>query len=97
MRTIAEIDKSIDAVTDLLMCLETIDPLSFESWDEAWTNHPDLDVERDALFLERGIAQQARDEAAEKAYRRSSRRKPTPRSIYAKCPTCGCHTLEQAA
>lgn len=91
MRTIQQIDRNIDGITALLERLETIDPMSAEFWQDAWDNHPDLSVQNDALYLERGIAQQARDEAAEVVYRRDRRaaRRQISKSALKKCPTCG--------
>jgi hypothetical protein len=93
MRTVTQIDKDITANHRHLRRLERIKPMSAASWQAAWDKHPDLWERERALYLERGLAQKARDETAAKVTRRRASR-PIK---YKQCPTCGCHTLAKAA
>lgn len=73
MRQIAEIDQDIDELKKELRALERIRPLSPASWQKAWDKNSGLYVRFSALFLERGLAQKERDEAAHKAWMRQRR------------------------
>lgn len=95
MRTIAQIDKDIRANHKQMRRLEKIDLYSAASWQDAWDKHPDLRAREDALYLERGIAQQARDEAAHKLAMQQARkaRHMVKKIKHKKCPTCGSMVL----
>lgn len=54
---IAQIDLAIDRIHRKLRRLETIDPMSAESWQNAWDRHPDLHQQEHDLYRLRGIAQ----------------------------------------
>jgi hypothetical protein len=73
MRTIPQIDKDITANRKQLRRLEKIDTMSAASWQDAWDRHPDLNARERDLYLERGLAQQARDEAQYKTAMRIQR------------------------
>ena len=94
MRTIAQIDKDIAANHRQMRRLEKIDLCSAASWQAAWDKHPDLRARDDALYLERGDAQQARDEAAYKAAMRARRQTKRAAKIrHKKCAACGSMVL----
>lgn len=65
-KQIRNIDKEVDAITAELEKLETIDPMSAESWQAAWDKHPDLFQRFNLLFRRRGTLQAERDEAEER-------------------------------
>lgn len=71
MRTIEQIDQAIDANRRALMARLHCSPeCTAQAWQNAWDRCPDLRRNEDALFIERGYAQ----EAAAKSSRRSRRR-----------------------
>jgi len=51
---IRAIDRKIDRIHAKLRKLETIDPMSAESWQAAWDKHPDLHAKEKALYRQRG-------------------------------------------
>lgn len=60
-KQIKSIDKAIDAILDELQNLETIDPMSAESWQAAWDKRPGLWTRHALLYLRRGMLQTDRD------------------------------------
>ena len=73
MRTIQQIDKEIDANRRKLFRLEKFNRCSAENWQKAWDKHPRLHAKEQALYRERGEAQQVRDEKAGKEAKRVER------------------------
>jgi hypothetical protein len=74
LRSIEEIDRSIDANTRALMTRLHCDPgMSAHNWQNAWDRCPDLRQRRDALYRERGEAQVERDRLEEREYQRQQR------------------------
>jgi hypothetical protein len=60
---IAAIDRQVSAIRRQLHKLESIDPTSAESWQNAWDKHPDLRKREAALYRERGKLQLEADRA----------------------------------
>lgn len=87
---ISKIDRRIDDLYAKMQALETIAPMSAESWQAAWDAHPDLAALHSELYHQRGQAQQRRDlsdwEAA-KVEARKTRRKQA-KYVPKKCPAC---------
>jgi hypothetical protein len=73
-RTIQAIDKDITANRRELRRLHPIaDPYSAACWQAARDAYPDLDARDHALYLERGLAQQERDEMEWQALLKANR------------------------
>lgn len=66
-----------------------LNDLSAASWQAAWDRNPDLYERNNELCRQRGIAQQARDARAHRAWVQQNRRKPVKRAAAAVCATCG--------
>lgn len=72
-----------------LIARRPLNDLSAASWQAAWDRNPDLHEREVELNRQRGIAQQARDARAHRAWVQQSRRKPAKRAAATVCPTCG--------
>jgi hypothetical protein len=97
---VQSIDAEIDAVRRELYRRIGFLPNTAGEFHRAWLRHPDLHARHKALYVRRGEAQERvweaeakADAAAKRKARAEARRKP----LFARCPTCGCHTLEAAA
>lgn len=71
---IALIDRQIDVTRwELHLRCPLIDTLSAASWQAAWDRNPQISARSDELYRQRGIAQQARDEAEHKTWQAQQR------------------------